>query len=63
MLSALSTCGILTVMTSEAARVSDFSPNAFLQLNHICDLTVAMIDKIQVVLTCVIIRSTLCLLH
>jgi len=41
------TCGILTVMTSKSARVSDFKPHVFfaIKLHRICDLTVAMIDK------------------
>jgi len=41
------TCGILTVMTSESARVSDFSPHVIFAVtwHRICDLTVAMIDK------------------
>jgi len=43
------TCGILTVMTSESARVSDFSPHVFFAVksHRICDFTVAMIDKIS----------------
>ena len=41
------TCGILTVMTSESAWDSDFSPHAIfaVKLHRNCDLTVAMIDK------------------
>jgi len=41
------TCGGLTVMTSESARVSDFSPHVIFAVkwHGICDLTVAMIDK------------------
>jgi len=41
------TCGILTVMTSESARVSDFSPHVIfaVKCHRICDLTVAMIDR------------------
>jgi len=41
------TCGIRTVMTSESARVSDFSPHAIFTVkwHRICDFTVAMIDK------------------
>jgi len=41
------TCGILTVMTSESARVSDFSPHVIfaIKLHRICDLAVVMVDK------------------
>jgi len=41
------TCGILTVMTSESAMVSDFSSHVFFAVkwHRICDLTVSMIDK------------------
>jgi len=41
------TCGILTVLTSESARVSDFSPHVIFaaKLHRIYDFTVAMIDK------------------
>jgi len=41
------TCGILTVTTSEYARVSDFSPHAnfAVKWHRICDLTFAVIDK------------------
>jgi len=38
------TCGILTVMTSEFARVGDFSPHVIFSVtsHRICALTVAM---------------------
>jgi len=41
------TCVILTVMTSESARVSDFIPHIIFAVkwHRICELTVAMIDK------------------
>jgi len=41
------TCGILTVTTSESARVSNFSPHVIFagRSHRICNLTVAMIDK------------------
>ena len=41
------TCGILTVMTCESARVSDFSPHVIFAVkwHRICDLAVVMIDK------------------
>jgi len=56
------TCGILTVMTSESARVISVHMS-FLQLNDMESVTsVAMIDKTSSGLTCVIIR-TLCILH
>jgi len=40
-------CGILTVMTSESASVSNFKPNVIfvVKRHRICDLTVAMINK------------------
>ena len=41
------TCGILTVMTSESARVSDFSLHVIFAVkwHRIYDFTVAMTDK------------------
>jgi len=41
------TCSILTVMTSESARVGDFSTNVIFTVKwyRICGLTVTMIDK------------------
>jgi len=41
------TCGILTVLTSESARVSDFSPHVIFAISRhrICDLTEVMIHK------------------
>jgi len=52
------------VVTSESANVSDFSPHIIFAVSchRICDLTVAVIDKILIAfVTCVVIRS-LCLL-
>jgi len=54
------TYSILTVLTSESANVSDFSPPIIFAVNlhRIYDLTVAMIDKILIAsITCVVIRS------
>jgi len=54
------TCGILTVLTSESANVSDFSPHIIFAVgwHRICDLTVAMIDKTLVAfISCVVIKS------
>jgi len=54
------TYSILTVLTSESANVSDFSPHIIfaVSLHRIYDLTVAMIDKTLIALiTCVVIRS------
>jgi len=41
------TYGILTVITSESARISDFSPHVIFAVkwHGICNLTVAMTDK------------------
>ena len=41
------TCGIIPVMTSQSARVNDFSSHVVFAVKwrRICDLTVAVIDK------------------
>ena len=41
------TCSILTAITSESTRVSNFSPHVIFAVKRyrICDLTVAVIDK------------------
>ena len=60
----LQTSGILTVLTSRSANVSDFSQHIIFAVSwhRICDLTVAMIKKTLIAfITCVVIRS-LCLL-
>jgi len=43
----LETYGILTVLTSKSAKVSDLSPHIMFAVNkhRICDLTAAMVDK------------------
>jgi len=53
------TYGIPTVVTSESTRVNNQSPHVIFAVKwrSICDLTVAMMIKLQVVLTCVIIRT------
>jgi len=58
------TCGILTVLTSESANVSDFSPHitSAVSWHRICDLTVAMIDKTLIAFINRIVIRSLCLL-
>jgi len=52
-------CGILTVLTSDCASITEFTPHVIFSVSwrRICDLTETVIDKTLAALSCVIIRA------